>query len=138
LREFASKQPGDAAPAGLWWPWAVLALASVAVPWALYLHLPGGAVGDVLAPAALWAAALPMLAGAAAALLLRRFAGGLPQVPEGDLVRLIDAAVDRCRATGPALARADGMLLQWPTALLLLLGIVLALGVALVAGVRPA
>ena len=137
LRDFASKQPGVAAPAGLWWPWALLALASLAVPWALYLQLPGGAVGDVLAPSALWAALLPMLAGAVAALLLQRFAGGLPQVPEGDLVRLIDAAVDRCRAAGPALARADGLLLQWPAALLLLLGLILALGLMLVAGARP-
>jgi hypothetical protein len=58
-------------------------------------------------------------------------------VPEGDLVRLIDAAADRCRATGPALARADAVLLQWPAALLLLLGIILAFGLVLVAGTRP-
>jgi formate hydrogenlyase subunit 3/multisubunit Na+/H+ antiporter MnhD subunit len=137
LRDFASKQPGEAAPAGLWWPWVLLALVSLVVPWALYLHLPVGAVGDVLAPAALWAALLPMLAGAAAAWLLWRFGGKLPQVPQGDLVRLIDAAVGRCRAAGPALARADGILLQWPAALLLLLAIVLAFGLALAAGSPP-
>jgi multicomponent Na+:H+ antiporter subunit A len=136
LRAFASQQPGDAAPAGMWWPWALLALASLVVPWWLYILLPGGAVNDVLAPSALWAALLPMIAGAAAAWLLMRFGSNLPQVPLGDLVRLIDAALDRCRAAGPALQRADALLLQWPAALLLLMAIVLAFGLALAGASR--
>ena len=136
LRAFASKESGDAAPAGLWWPWALLAIASLIVPWWLYILLPGGAVDDVLAPAALWAALLPMIAGAAAAWLLRRFGSGLPQVPLGDLVRLIDAALDRCRAAGPALLRADAVLLQWPAALLLLMALVLGFGLALAGASR--
>lgn len=136
LREFAPAQPGEVAPAGLWWPWAALALASFVVPWGLYLSVPGGTVGDVLAPAALWAALAPMLAGAAAAWLLRRFGTPLPQIPEGDVVRLIDAALRRCLAAGPALVRVDALLLRWPVALLLLVASVLVFGVAL-SGLQP-
>ncbi len=131
LRAFASTQPGDVAPAGLWLPWSLLALASVVVPWALYLSVPGGTLGDMLAPAALWKALLPMLAGAAAAVALWRFGGLLPKVPEGDLVRLIDAAVTRCVAAGPALVRLNAQLLAWPVAGLLLLATMLGFGLAL-------
>ncbi|HMO45826.1 MAG TPA: proton-conducting transporter membrane subunit [Rubrivivax sp.] len=123
--------PGETAPAGLWWPWLALAAASLVVPWALYLSVPGGTVGDLLAPKALWAALLPMLAGAAAALLLWRFGAGLPRIPEGDLVRLIDVAVARCKSAGPALVHANGLLLQWPVAGVLLLAAVLAFGLSL-------
>jgi formate hydrogenlyase subunit 3/multisubunit Na+/H+ antiporter MnhD subunit len=136
LREFASQKPGDAAPAGLWWPWALLALASLIVPWTLYLSVPGGTVGNVLAPGVLWASLVPMLAGAAAALLLRRFGAALPSLPLGDLVRLIDAVVGRFVAAGPAVARADALLLHWPVALLLLLATVLAVGMMLFGGYR--
>jgi formate hydrogenlyase subunit 3/multisubunit Na+/H+ antiporter MnhD subunit len=136
LRGFASKQAGAAAPAGLWGPWLALALASIVVPWALYLSVPGGTVGDLLAPAALWSALLPMLAGAGAALALWRFGGRLPRVPTGDLVGLIDAAVKRCVAAGPAVVRADGRLLHWPVALVCLLATVLAFGLALLGGQR--
>ena len=136
LRRFASQQPGAAAPAGLWWPWCLLALASLLVPWALYLSVPGGTVGDVLAPAVLRAALLPMLAGAAAALALQRFGAGLPRMPVGDLVLLIDAVIGRCVAAGPALGRVDARLLHWPVALVLLLATVLAFGIMLFAGHR--
>jgi len=131
LRGFASTRPGDVAPAGLWLPWSLLALASVVVPWALYLSVPGGTLGDMLAPAALWKALLPLLAGAAAAVALWRFGGLLPKVPEGDLVRLIDAAVARCVGAGPALVRINAQLLTWPVAGLLLLATMLGFGLAL-------
>jgi hypothetical protein len=120
----------------LWWPWGLLALASLLVPWALYLSVPGGTVGNVLAPEVLWASLVPMLAGAAAALVLRRFGAGLPCLPLGDLVRVIDAAAGRCVAAGPAIARADALLLHWPVALLLLLATVLAFGMMLFGGYR--
>jgi formate hydrogenlyase subunit 3/multisubunit Na+/H+ antiporter MnhD subunit len=136
LRAFASQRAGEVAPAGLWWPWCLLALASVIVPWALYLSAPGGTVDNVLAPAALWAATVPMLAGAAAAFALQRFGAALPRVPLGDLVRLIDAAVGRAVAAGPAVARADALLLRWPVAMVLLLATVLAFGMMLVGGYR--
>jgi len=136
LRSFASQRPGDAAPVGLWWPWCLLALASLIVPWALYLSVPGGTVGDMLAPAVLWAALLPMLAGVAAALALQLSGARLPRVPEGDLVRMIDAAVRRCIAAGPATVRADALLLHWPVALLLLLATVLGFGMMLFGGHR--
>jgi len=136
LRSFASQQPGAVAPAGLWWPWCLLALASFIVPWALYLSVPGGTVGDMLAPSVLWAALLPMLAGVAAAVALQFSGARLPQVPLGDLVRVIDAAVWRCVAAGPALMRADALLLHWPVAVLLLLATVLGFGMMLFGGHR--
>ena len=131
LRAFASKQPGDQALAGLWWPWFTLAMASFLVPWALYLSLPSGTVGDVLKPSALWAALLPVAAGFAAALALWRWGARLPRLPEGDIVLFMDAAVRRCNAAGPMIERVDAALLRWPVAGVLLLVISLAFGLAL-------
>ena len=74
------------APAGLVLPWLAMALAAVAVPWALFLGAGIGSLAEALAPAALWAALWPVLLGGALAALLRRFGDRLPQVPEGDIV----------------------------------------------------
>jgi hypothetical protein len=134
LRAFASEQPGDQAPAGLRWPWLALALASFLVPWGLYLYLPGGAVGDVLKPSALWAALLPVAAGVAAAGVLRRSSGRLPRVPEGDIAVFMDAAVKRGIAAGPLVERANAAMLGWPLAGMLLLVSSLAFGLALLGG----
>ena len=128
LRSFASREPDARAPAGLLWPWLALAASSFLVPWGLYLALPDRTVDYMLQPSVLWPALLPVLGGAVAALVLRRWGARLPAVPEGDLAVLVDAAVKRAVATGPRFVRADHLLLSWPVAGVLLLFILFAFG----------
>jgi hypothetical protein len=85
----------------------------------------------VLKPSALWAALLPVAAGVAAALALRRWGARLPRLPEGDIALCMDAAVRRSIAAGPVIERADAALLRWPVAGVLLLVTSLAFGLAL-------
>jgi hypothetical protein len=37
-------------------PWLPMAMASIVIPWALYLAAPGHSLPDALAPWALWSA----------------------------------------------------------------------------------
>jgi formate hydrogenlyase subunit 3/multisubunit Na+/H+ antiporter MnhD subunit len=134
LRRNAAEDAGATPPAGLLWPWVAIALACVIGPWGLYLWVPRGLVDNVFAPAALWSALGPVLAGAAIALALQRWGGGLPRIPEGDIAVVIDGAVRRAIALAPSFVRADAVLRRWPVAGLAMLGIALALGVAMVLG----
>ena len=130
----ASANPAAAAPAGLTWPWLVTALASIAVPWALYPTVASGRWPDVLGPAALWAALWPMALGAGLAAGLWRWGSCLPSVPEGDVVVVGAGAMRAARVWGDALERAEWFLRQWPVAGVLLLALVIILGGALLAG----
>jgi formate hydrogenlyase subunit 3/multisubunit Na+/H+ antiporter MnhD subunit len=130
----ASANPAAAAPAGLTWPWLVTALASIAVPWALYPTVASGRWPDVLDPAALWAALWPMALGAGLAAGLWRWGSCLPSVPEGDVVVVGAGAMRAARVWGDALERAEWFLRQWPVAGVLLLALVIILGGALLAG----
>jgi formate hydrogenlyase subunit 3/multisubunit Na+/H+ antiporter MnhD subunit len=133
LHGTAARDPAAAAPRGLLAPWLALALASFVVPWALYLSVPGGSVGNLLRGPVLLAALLPVLAGGLAALALRRWGAKLPVVPEGDIAVLIDRALGGLAAAGPAVGRLDGLLLRWPVAGVLLLITAFAFGLAAVA-----
>ena len=76
LRRLAASSTRDvtlAAPPRLALPWLGLALASVAVPWAVYLTVMGGTVSDALAPASLWSAVWPLLLGGVLAIGLWRW-----------------------------------------------------------------
>jgi formate hydrogenlyase subunit 3/multisubunit Na+/H+ antiporter MnhD subunit len=120
------------APARLASSWLVTAVASVAIPWALYL-IGMGSFSEALAPAALWAAVWPILLGAVLALALLRW-GPLPRLPEGDIVVFASGAEPAARTCGEAFLRLDGILRQWPVASVLLLVLVLLLGATLLAG----
>jgi len=132
LRRSAPGEPGATAPVGLLLPWALIATACIAVPWGMYLSVPGGTVANPLAPKALWAALWPMLAGGAAVLAVDRWGRGrLPRVPQGDIAVAIDAAVGVAPKWGGRLERADDVLRQWPAASLALLVLVIAFGAAM-------
>jgi len=135
LRRSGAEDPAATAPRGLLLPWALIAVACIAVPWGMYLSVPGGIVANPLAPKALWAALWPMLAGAAVLLALDRWARGrLPRVPQGDIAVVIDAAERRAPGWCKRLARVDDALRQWPAAALSLVLVAVALGVAMLAG----
>jgi formate hydrogenlyase subunit 3/multisubunit Na+/H+ antiporter MnhD subunit len=123
---------GDAmAPAGLAVPWLAMALAAVALPWALFPATGIGSLAEAFAPKALWAALWPVLLGAAAAWLLRRW-DRLPELPEGDVVILVGRAARAGPALGAPLDRIDDVLQRWPVAGVAMLALTLALGAALV------
>ena len=109
-------------------PWLVTALASVIVPWLLFLTVIGSTASATLSPAALWSSAWPVLLGALLALGLRRWGDSLPRVPEGDVVGLIVlGSTHFARVIGLMLERLDAVLREWPVAGVLLLTLVVLL-----------
>jgi len=133
LRRLAQTTPRGPAPAALTRPWLIMALAAFAVPWLLYPMVERERILAALAPAVLWAAALPVLAGGVLAVGLWRWGDRLPRVPEGDVVVAGEAAMRSTAAWGEALERAEGLLRQWPVASLSLLTLVIVLSVAMLA-----
>lgn len=123
-----------AAGVGLKLPWVATALASIAVPWALYLALPIGTVADALAPKNLWNSLWPVLVGGVLAVLLARGGERLPRVPAGDIAQGIEPGLRVLGAAERALAGADTALRRWPVAGLSLLALAVLMGMALVAG----
>jgi hypothetical protein len=113
-----------ALPGGLRWPWLIVAAASVFVPWALYLTVMDGSVAYALSPDVLWASLWPVVLGAALAAAVQRWGGSLPRIPDGDVVVLVAARVERIASrTGAGLEWLDGTLRQWPVAVLSLLAV---------------
>lgn len=122
-------------PAGLALPWLAVALAAVALPWALYPIAQAGPRGAALAPAALWSALWPVLLGGLLAEAFRRWHFRVPSVPTGDIVVAGEAAVRRLARWSRAIERADDWLRQWPVAMLSLFGFAILLAALLAA--RP-
>jgi len=120
------------APFGLTWPWLAMALASILLPWVLYLALPLGTVEEAFAPKTLWASLWPVLVGVAVVFGLARSADRLlPRIPEGDVAVAIDAGVRGFAAGAPAAIVVDRGLRQWAVATVLLLATAIAFGGAL-------
>jgi multicomponent Na+:H+ antiporter subunit A len=117
-----------AAPARLALPWLVMALASVVVPWAIYLTVMDGSVTDVAAGATLWSSFWPCLLGGALAIGLLRGASRLPRVPDGDIAGVVVVSATRfARVVGLTLGRLDEVLRQWPVAGVALVGLAVVL-----------
>ncbi|WP_153145035.1 complex I subunit 5 family protein [Dechloromonas sp. H13] len=134
LRAFAAEDPAATASCGLRRPWLLMAVASLVVPWALFLLSPRYSLPDALAPYALWAALWPIAVGGALAYLLARWQR-LPELPEGDVVVALErAGLALSAMAGAACVRLDGALRQWPLASVALLGLALAFAVATLAG----
>lgn len=131
----AKAKPGATPAAGivlrLAVPWAGIALASLALPWALFAPVTGLSPADLFGAAAVWKAMWPLLLGGVLFLALRRWGARMPVLPEGDVVVIAEAARPAVARLGNAIERADGALRQWPVAVGLLAFIVLALAAAL-------
>ena len=114
-------------------PWLIMAVAAVAVPWALFPAVGSGSPSQALALATFWAALWPALIGGVLALGLWLWEDRLPRVPAGDIVVVGEAATRATVTWGEAVERADGWLRQWPVASVSLLTLVIMLGVAMLA-----
>jgi hypothetical protein len=98
-------------------PWLVMAIASVVVPWAIYLTVMDGTVSYAISPVSLWSLTWPLLIGGVMAVGLRRFGSGLPHVPDGDIAEAVTKGATRlARTVGVTLERLDSVLRQWPVA----------------------
>ena len=133
VRAAAALQDEAGAPNGLLMPWLATTVASLAVPWALYLGAGGYSLPDALAPKVLWSALWPIGIGSLLAFALVRWGGHLPAVPEGDVVVALDDAARAGTAFGDAGERLDGLLRRWPLAATVLLSLVLTFAALIVA-----
>lgn len=133
LRAYAAAEDAAQAPGGLLLPWLLTALASIVVPWALYLGAGGYSLPDALAPKVLWSALWPIAIGTLLAAALIRWGSRLPALPEGDVVVALDGAARAGAAFSRLGGRLEAMLRRWPLAALSLLGLVLTFGL-LIAG----
>lgn len=124
---------GARAPAVLTVSWLGMALASVALPWALCLALPLGALPAALSPEALWAALWPVLVGGAIALGLDSVVRHLPRVPAGDLGIALGRFVGLAMAAGRGFEAIDTFARRWAVASIAMLVVSLLFGCALMA-----
>jgi formate hydrogenlyase subunit 3/multisubunit Na+/H+ antiporter MnhD subunit len=134
LRRLAAVAPQKAfaiTAARYTWTWLITAFAAVVVPWSLYPTAGSGLRLEALAPAALWGALWPVLAGGLLAAVLWRRGHRLPRIPEGDVVVLGERAAGATAHWAEAIERGDAYLRQWPVASLLLLVLVVVLGAAM-------
>lgn len=105
--------------------WLAMALASLVVPWVLYLQFPVDELPKALAPVALWSALWPVLVGAALAVVLDRSRQLLPRIPAGDIGIALGGLKGASFATGAGFERADSFLRRWPIACIALLVVTL-------------
>jgi len=86
LMPSAEQEPQVAPSAELVLPWLAIALASIAVSWALYPEIANRSLHDVLASNALWKALGPVLIGARVAFKMQRLEHRLAGIPAGDVL----------------------------------------------------
>ncbi len=101
--------------------WLAMVLASLIGPWMLYLHLPVGTLPEALAPAALWAALWPVLAGAVLAIGWHRWRKNAPAVPVGDVGVILREFKRAAAAAGRFAQCTDAYVRGWAVSCLTLL-----------------
>ncbi len=131
LGESAAADADARAPGAMVLAWLAMALASLLVPWLLYLNLAPGEWPDALAPAALWDALWPVVVGAALAFALDRFGQRVPRVPAGDVGIAVRGLGGPALAAGAGLEHADTFLRRWPVACVVMLAVTLLFAWAL-------
>jgi len=109
-------------PNGLAWPWLLMALASVAVPWVLYFLIPMNTTSQewaqALAPSALWDGLWPVLLGVVFAIGLERWKHRLPRIPTGDVAVVLQPLGRANAALGVWAEHLDSFARRWVVATL--------------------
>jgi formate hydrogenlyase subunit 3/multisubunit Na+/H+ antiporter MnhD subunit len=122
LRAAMLAAPGAAPGWGLSAPWLVLALAALALPWALYDAVTGKA------PEVIWTISTiaPVLAGAGFALFWNRIFPRVSEVPAGDVLVFAERGSPWRDAAARAIAAVEQATRAWPVAGIALLLLILA------------
>jgi formate hydrogenlyase subunit 3/multisubunit Na+/H+ antiporter MnhD subunit len=128
LNATAAADSGARAPAPLTGAWLAMVLASLVVPWVLYIQIPVGTLPEALAPAALWLALWPVLAGAALAFGWIQCRQMMRSVPAGDVGDMLRGLQRAGVAAGRITANTDAFVRRWPVSCLTLLLAVLLFG----------
>jgi formate hydrogenlyase subunit 3/multisubunit Na+/H+ antiporter MnhD subunit len=134
LRPLANENAGASPRAGLVVAWAIVAAATLILPWALFPLVTDHALADAVSAKALWAASWPIAMGGLLALVLKRLDGHMPRIPEGDVVVLMEKLEPAVARMGRALEQTDLELRRWPVASLVLLSLAIAFGATLLFG----
>jgi len=126
------------APVPLTAAWLAMVVIALVVPWVLYLNIPVGTLPEALAPAALWSALWPVLAGVVLAIGWNRWRNTIPPVPVGDVGGLLHQLQRAGVAAGWASACTDAFVRRWSVSCLtLLLAALLFGGLLAAAGTLP-
>jgi formate hydrogenlyase subunit 3/multisubunit Na+/H+ antiporter MnhD subunit len=131
LRATVTRPGTEVPPLRLVLPWAALLVASVAVPWGLYVALGLGTPAYALSPEVLWSASWPVALGYLLSRELTEWERRLPAIPPGDIIGLAAGAGRLADGVGLGAERLDGVLRLWPVAGVALLGLAVMLGLAM-------
>ncbi len=116
-------------------PWLAIAIAAIALPWALYPVVSDNSWSEVFAIKALWDTLWPVLIGAGLAVALSRGTDQLPEIPPGDILAMGGSVSSLGQRLGAGMERIDGTLQRWPVAgVTVLLLVVLLAGTMLIGG----
>lgn len=128
-------EPKARAPGAISGAWFAMAIASLVVPWTLYLSIPLGTLSKANTPGALWSALWPVLIGASLAIVLDRSGVQLPRVPPGDVGAAMIPLEEAGIAVGRTFDRIDAFARRWAVSGIMLLLVSLVFGWALGAAV---
>ena len=128
-RLWQSRMPNERAHAacGLIGPWLGMALASIIIPWALYVSLPLGTLDQVLSLKALAGGVWPVLLGGVLLLGVMRWHNALPKIPNGDVVVVLPSLARLALALSSLSVALDHVVRRWFVASLSLLVLALVL-----------
>jgi len=116
LRRLTAMTAADAdarAPAVIAGSWLAMAIASLVLPWLLYLTIPIDTLQNAIAPSALWSALWPVLVGVVLAFGLDRFTAQLPRIPAGDMGVVVYPIAEKSAAAGVLVERLDTFARRW-------------------------
>ena len=111
--------------------WALVAVASFIVPWALFASISDYSLADAIGIHALWGASWPIMVGATLALIMTRFISRIPTVPEGDVIVLVEKLAPLVARFGATIDRTDEVLRRWSVASVVLLMLAIAFSTVL-------
>jgi formate hydrogenlyase subunit 3/multisubunit Na+/H+ antiporter MnhD subunit len=111
--------------------WALVAVASFIVPWALFGKISDYSLTDAIGMDAIWGASWPIIVGATLALIMTRFISRIPTVPEGDVIVLVEKLAPLVARFGATIDRTDEVLRRWSVASVVLLMLAIAFSTVL-------